>query len=47
MATIREGNKTVFLVVDVQVNVVSGAWEPERIIGKVGNFLHRAGGMCQ
>ena len=35
MATVREGNKSVLLVVDVQVNVVKGSWEAQRVVGNV------------
>lgn len=42
MASIREGNKPVLLVVDVQVGVVKGAWESERIVGNVALAVERA-----
>lgn len=42
MASIREGNKAVLLVVDVQVNVVKGAWEAPRIVGNVALAVERA-----
>ena len=42
MATVRTGNKTVLLVVDVQVGVVGGAWEHQRIIGNVARAVERA-----
>ena len=42
MATVRTGNKTVLLVVDVQVGVVGGAWERQRIIGNVARAVERA-----
>lgn len=42
MATVREGNKSVLLVVDVQVCVVKGAWEAPRIIGNVALAVQRA-----
>ena len=42
MATIREGNKSVLLVVDVQVGVVKGAWEAPRIVGNVALAVERA-----
>jgi nicotinamidase-related amidase len=35
MATIREGNKSALLVVDVQVGVVRTAWEAPRIISNI------------
>jgi nicotinamidase-related amidase len=42
MATIREGNKGVLLVVDVQVGVVSDAWDAPRIIGNMARAVERA-----
>ena len=42
MATVREGNKSVLLVVDVQVNVVKGAWEAPRVVGNVALAVERA-----
>lgn len=42
MATVREGNQSVLLVVDVQVNVVKGAWEAPRIVGNVALAVERA-----
>ena len=42
MASIREGNKGVLLIVDVQVDVVKGAWESERIVGNVAIAIERA-----
>jgi len=42
MASIREGNKSVLLVVDVQVDVVKGAWESPRIISNVALAMERA-----
>ena len=40
MATIRKGNHAVLLIVDVQVGVVEGAWEVDRIIqGRRSNFI--------
>ena len=42
MATVRTGNKTVLLVVDVQVGVVAQAWERQRIIGNVARAVERA-----
>ena len=42
MASIREGNKSVLLIVDVQVDVVKGAWESERIVGNVAIAIERA-----
>lgn len=42
MATVREGNKGVLLVVDVQVGVMREAWEAPRIIGNVARVVERA-----
>jgi nicotinamidase-related amidase len=42
MATVREGNKAVLIVVDVQVGNMSDAWEAERIIGNVARTVDRA-----
>ncbi|OYT93894.1 MAG: cysteine hydrolase [Burkholderiales bacterium PBB3] len=42
MASIRGGNQAVLLVVDVQVGVVKGAWESERIVGNVALTVKRA-----
>src|SRR5215467_8529351 len=42
MATIRDGNKTVLLVVDVQVGVVKEAWEAPRVIANVARAVERA-----
>ena len=42
MATVREGNKGVLLVVDVQVGVVKEAWESERIVKNVARAVGRA-----
>ena len=44
MATIREGNKGVFLVVDVQVGVMHNAWEAPRIIQNIGLAVEKARG---
>ena len=44
MATIREGNKTVLLVVDVQVGVMAEAWDAPRVIGNVARTVERARG---
>lgn len=42
MTTVREGNKGVLLVVDVQVGVVKEAWESERIVKNVARAVERA-----
>ncbi len=42
MATVREGNKRVLLVVDVQVGVMSEAWDAPRIITNVSRAVERA-----
>ena len=42
MATVREGNNRVLVVVDVQVGVVREAFEAPRIVGKVARAVERA-----
>lgn len=42
MATIREGNQPVMLVVDVQVGVMHNVWDAERVIKNVGVAVDRA-----
>jgi nicotinamidase-related amidase len=42
MATVREGNKAVLLVVDVQVGVMDEAWDSDRIIKNVARSVERA-----
>jgi nicotinamidase-related amidase len=42
MATVREGNNGVLLVVDVQVGVMDEAWDSDRIISNVGRAVERA-----
>jgi nicotinamidase-related amidase len=42
MATVRDGNKAVLLVVDVQVGVVSQAWDAPRVIANVAHAVERA-----
>ncbi len=42
MATIHEGNKTVLLVVDVQVGVMRSAWDAPRIIKNVVVAVEKA-----
>ena len=42
MATVREGNRPVLLVVDVQVGVVNNAWDAPRIIKNVSRAVERA-----
>lgn len=42
MASVREGNKAVLLVVDVQAGVVKGAWEAARVVGNVALAVERA-----
>lgn len=44
MATVREGNKGVLLVVDVQVGVMGEAWDAARIIKNVSRAVERARG---
>ena len=42
MATVREGNKGVLVIVDVQVGVVSEAWDAPRVITNVARTVERA-----
>jgi len=42
MAIVREGNKVVLLVVDVQVGVMRNAWESSRIIKNIGVAVEKA-----
>jgi len=42
MATVRKGNKGILLVVDVQVDVMSKAWDAPRIIRNVARTVERA-----
>jgi len=42
MATVREGNKTVLLIVDVQVGVMAGAWDAPRVVANVARTVERA-----
>jgi nicotinamidase-related amidase len=42
MATVREGNKSVMVVVDVQVGVMKEAWETQRVIKNVSCAVERA-----
>lgn len=42
MATIREGKRSVLVVVDVQVDVVRDAWERSRVIGNVARAVELA-----
>jgi nicotinamidase-related amidase len=42
VATVRSGYKAVLLVVDVQVGVVSDAWDAQRIVKNVARAVERA-----
>lgn len=42
MASIREGQRSALLVVDVQVGVVAQAWDSKRIVGNVARAVDRA-----
>ena len=42
MATVREGNKGALVIVDVQVGVVSEAWDAPRVITNVARTVERA-----
>jgi len=42
LATVREGNAGVLVVVDVQAGVVRDAWDSSRVIGNVSRAIERA-----
>ena len=42
MATVREGNRPVLIVVDVQVGVVNDSWDAPRIVTNVARAVDRA-----
>jgi nicotinamidase-related amidase len=42
VATVRGGNNPVLIVVDVQVGVMSGAWDSERVVRNVARVVERA-----
>ena len=42
MATVRKGDRPALLVVDVQVGVISDAWDAPRIIQNVARAVERA-----
>lgn len=42
MTTVREGNKSVLLVVDVQVHVMDSIWEADRIIDNINRAVEKA-----
>ncbi len=42
MASVRQGNKPVLMVVDVQVGVMDEAWDSKRIITNVARVVDRA-----
>lgn len=42
MATVREGNQDVMLVVDVQAGVMNEAWDAARVIKQVARAVERA-----
>lgn len=42
MATVRDGNRSALVVVDVQVGVMKGAWDAPRVIGNVARAVERA-----
>ena len=44
MATVRDGNKGVLVVVDVQNGVVSEAWDASRVVRNVARAVERARG---
>ena len=42
MATVREGNKSVLVIVDMQVGVVNEAWDAPRVVKNVARTVERA-----
>ena len=42
MATVREGNRSVLLVVDVQVGVMREAWDADRIVANIARTVEKA-----
>jgi len=42
MATVRDGNKGVLVIVDAQVGVLSEAWDARRVINNVARVVERA-----
>lgn len=42
MATVRDGDQTALLVVDVQVGVMATTWEPAPVIQKIGLAVEKA-----
>lgn len=42
MATVRDGRRTVLMVVDVQKGVVQGCWEADRVVANVARAVERA-----
>ncbi len=42
MATVREGRRSVLLVVDVQKGVMAEAWDAERVVANVARTVERA-----
>jgi len=42
MATIRQGNKSILLIVDVQVGVMRGTWDAPRIIENINTAVEKA-----
>ena len=42
MATVREGNQSILLIVDVQVGVVKAAWDAPRVINNIAHAVRRA-----
>lgn len=42
MATVREGNATALVVIDVQKDVVGNAWDRDRVVGRIATLVARA-----
>lgn len=42
MATVRSGNKSALLIVDVQVGVMQNAWKAQQVIANIARVVERA-----
>jgi nicotinamidase-related amidase len=42
VATVREGNQRALLVVDMQIGVLDGTWDAERVVANVARAVERA-----
>jgi hypothetical protein len=44
VATVREGNQRALLVVDMQIGVLDGTWDAERVVANVARAVEGGGG---